>query len=291
VKTNFFKIGLFVISALVVVVAAVIVLGAGALFRDEIVVETYFQESVQGLGVGSPLTFRGVMIGHVSSITLTGNIYQTTHRYALVRSSILTEMFQLNGNKDAALSNEVANGLRVRLALQGLTGAYYLETDYADPETNPPLPIDWKPDFPYIPAVPSTVTRLNEALDGILKNLEQINVQGIATNLEKSLGTLSSVLEKGNVEGMGQEARNLLSELRETNKQISKVFAGDVESSLNQLEITFKRLSGLISGQERDIEETMNNFRAASQNLRELTENLRRDPSRLFFGRPPGRIP
>lgn len=279
------------ISALVVVVAAVIVLGAGALFRDEIVVETYFQESVQGLGVGSPLTFRGVMIGHVSSITLTGNIYQTTHRYALVRSSILTEMFQLNGNKDAALSNEVANGLRVRLALQGLTGAYYLETDYADPETNPPLPIDWKPDFPYIPAVPSTVTRLNEALDGILKNLEQINVQGIATNLEKSLGTLSSVLEKGNVEGMGQEARNLLSELRETNKQISKVFAGDVESSLNQLEITFKRLSGLISGQERDIEETMNNFRAASQNLRELTENLRRDPSRLFFGRPPGRIP
>jgi phospholipid/cholesterol/gamma-HCH transport system substrate-binding protein/paraquat-inducible protein B len=289
VKANFFKIGLFVISALVVAVAAVIVLGAGALFRDEILVETYFQESVQGLGVGAPLTFRGVLIGHVSSITLTGNIYQTTHRYALVRSSILTEMFQLKGNEHAALKNEVSNGLRVRLALQGLTGAYYLEADYADPEASPPLQIDWEPDHPYIPAVPSTVTRLSEALDGILKNLEQINVHGIAANLEKSLSTLSSVLEKGDIEGIGQETRNLVSELRETNKQIAKVFAGDVESSLNQLEITFKRLSGLLSGQERDIEETVNNFRAASQNLREVTENLRRNPSQLFFGQPPAR--
>ena len=288
-KTNFFKIGLFVISALAVAVVAVIVLGAGALFRDEIVVETYFKESVQGLGVGSPLTFRGVLIGHVSNITITGNVYQTTHRYALVRSSVLTEMFQLKGNENAALRNEVSNGLRVRLALQGLTGAYYLEADYADPEANPPLAIDWDPEHPYIPAVPSTVTRLSEALNGILKNLEQINIQGITTNLEKSLSTLSAVLEKGEVEGLGKEARNLLSELRETNKQISKVFAGDVESSLNQLEITLKRLSGLLSGQERDIEETVNNFRAASQNLREITESLRRNPSQLFFGQPPAR--
>ncbi|RJR29375.1 MAG: MCE family protein [Desulfobacteraceae bacterium] len=288
-KANFFKIGLFVISALAVAVAAVIILGAGALFRSEIIVESYFQESVQGLGEGSLLTFRGVPIGHVSSITLTANAYRTDHRYAMVRASVMTEMFQLKGEESEALKKEIAGGLRVRLALQGLTGAYYLEADYADPESNPPLPIDWDPDYPYIPAVPSTVTRLSEALDGILKNLEQINIQGITSNLEKSLSTLSSVMEKGNVEQIGQEARNLLSELRETNRQISKVFAGDVESSLNQLEATFKRLSGLLSGQERDIEETVNNFRAASQNLKEVTENLKRNPSQLLFGQPPAR--
>jgi len=288
-KANFFKIGLFVISAVVAAVAAVIILGAGALFRSEIIVETYFQESVQGLGEGSVLTFRGVPIGHVSSITLTANVYETTQRYALVRSSVMTEMFKLKGDERLSLKNEIASGLRVRLALQGLTGAYYLEADYADPDSNPPLPIDWDPDHPYIPAVPSTVTRLSEALDGILKNLEQINVQGITSNLEKSLSTLSEVLEKGSIEQIGQEARNLLSELRETNRQISKVFAGDVESSLNQLEVTFKRLNGLLSGQERDIEETVNNFRAASQNLREVTENLKRNPSQLFFGQPPAR--
>lgn len=288
-KANFFKIGLFVICALVLGVAAVVVLGGGAFFRDEIVVESYFQESVQGLGIGAPLTFRGVPIGHVTRITLTGNLYETPQRYAMVRSTLYTEVFQLKGDERAALRAEVEKGLRVRLALQGLTGAYYLEADYVDRDFHTSLPVDWEPDYPYIPAVPSTVTRISETLNSIMRNLEQINLQGIVGDLEKSLDALSTVLQGVNVEGIGAEARALLSELRQTNKLINEAFAGDLESSLDQLETAFRRLNTLISGHELDVEATMNNFRAASQNLREVTENLRRNPSQLFFGQPPPR--
>jgi phospholipid/cholesterol/gamma-HCH transport system substrate-binding protein/paraquat-inducible protein B len=288
-KPNFFKIGIFVISGLVIAVAAVVVLGGRALFREEILVESYFQESVQGLGIGSPLTFRGVLIGHVKEITLTANIYKTPHRYALVRSSLLTEVFQLKGDDRAALREEVEKGLRVRLALMGLTGAYYLDADYVEPGFYEPVPVDWRPEYPYIPSIPSTVTRVSDALNGIMRNLEQINVQGIVGDLEKSLNALSSVLQGVNVEGIGKEAQGLLSEMRQTNELISKVFAKDVEASLTEIETAFRRLNALLSGQERDVEATLNNFRAASQNLREVTENLRRNPSQLFFSQPPAR--
>ena len=46
-------------------------LGAGTLFRKQLVLETYFNESVQGLEVGSKVMFRGVMVGNVSRLTFT----------------------------------------------------------------------------------------------------------------------------------------------------------------------------------------------------------------------------
>lgn len=286
-KANYFKIGLFVISGVVIAIIGVIIFGAGALFRHEIQVETYFEESVQGLGVGSPITFRGVPVGNVSTITLTGNMYNTGKRYALVRSSLLTDVFQLKGDENEALQKEAANGLRVRLALQGLTGAVYLEMDYVDPQTESAIKVDWEPRYPYIPSVPSTVTRVADALDGIMRELGQIKLQQITKDLGSSLNVLSSVLQGVDLRGIGKESQQLLAEMRETNSKISKLFSGDLEASLEQFQGTFRRLSALISGRQQDIDITLRNFRAASENLREITENAKRYPSQLFFGEPP----
>ena len=42
------------------IVVGVVVLGGGALFRRTVIFETYLQESVQGLDIGSPVRYRGV---------------------------------------------------------------------------------------------------------------------------------------------------------------------------------------------------------------------------------------
>ena len=146
-KLSYFKIGLFVISATVLAVIGIVVLGVGSVFQRTALVETYIEESVQGLDIGSPMKFRGVLVGKVEEITLTSAVYDTKRRYVLVRIGITSNLFQfpLADPNDPNFKAELERGFRVRLAAQGLTGVAYLEADYLDPERNPPLEIDWQP--------------------------------------------------------------------------------------------------------------------------------------------------
>src|SRR5918992_3542296 len=92
-KLGYFKIGLFVISAILIGISGVIALGLGSIFQKKNLSETYIEESVQGLDVGSPVKFRGVSIGKVEQITLTSVEYRTRHRYVLVRFDISPDIF------------------------------------------------------------------------------------------------------------------------------------------------------------------------------------------------------
>ena len=57
-KANFFKLGLFVIIAFVLFAAFLIAFGAGEFMKKELIAETYFDESVQGLDIGSEVGTR-----------------------------------------------------------------------------------------------------------------------------------------------------------------------------------------------------------------------------------------
>src|SRR5699024_10296124 len=69
-KTNHWKLGLFVVAALAIALATVVALGLRRLNRAADPLVTYFDESVQGLDVGSPVKFRGVTLGNVQSISV-----------------------------------------------------------------------------------------------------------------------------------------------------------------------------------------------------------------------------
>ena len=61
-KANYFKLGLFVIGALLSGVAVLLVIGSGRWFERKITIETYFNESVQGLDIGSKIKFNDAWI-------------------------------------------------------------------------------------------------------------------------------------------------------------------------------------------------------------------------------------
>src|SRR6266536_1709719 len=94
-KANYFKLGLFVIGATVALVLLLVILGSGKWFQSKTVVETYFDESVQGLDVGSKVKYRGVNVGEVTKIGFTYNKYEQDKpmagrkRYVLVEATIL----------------------------------------------------------------------------------------------------------------------------------------------------------------------------------------------------------
>ena len=68
--TNHWKLGLFVVLGFVLALCTVVFLGARSLHKDSVSYKTYFDESVQGLEIGSPIKFRGVTIGNVSAIDI-----------------------------------------------------------------------------------------------------------------------------------------------------------------------------------------------------------------------------
>ena len=173
-KAHYFKIGVFTVGGILLAVVAVIVLGVGSLFEEKIWVESYFDESVQGLSIGAPLRFRGVTIGSVEHIGFVRNQYKELSEedlfrygtYILVRVGI-KDLFPGRSEEErrSELVRRVEDGLRVRLTSQGVTGVVFLEADYYDPKDYPPLPIAWTPKALYVPSGRSTVTVLGVSLE------------------------------------------------------------------------------------------------------------------------------
>jgi ABC-type transporter Mla subunit MlaD len=83
-NANYFKLGLFVILAFCLGAGFLIMFGAGELFKKELFAETCFDESVQGLDVGSEVKYKGVQIGTVKSITTPARVYGAQSSYVLV---------------------------------------------------------------------------------------------------------------------------------------------------------------------------------------------------------------
>jgi phospholipid/cholesterol/gamma-HCH transport system substrate-binding protein len=342
-KLSYFKIGLFVISAIVIGVIGVVVLGVGAVLQKRSLVETYIDESVQGLDVGSPLKFRGVPVGRVEDISLTSAEYATRRQYVLVRMSISSNIFQFPVNDPASpvLKRELDRGFRIRLAPQGLTGVAYLEADYLDPERNPPLEIDWQPAHPYIPSTRSRITQLSEAVERIVQNIGDVDISRLSESIEKSLAAMTRLADSANLEKIGDQTSALLAEVRGTNRQLNALVSSpELKSGLAdaaaaagtarqlieraekpvermlvdlpqaseslsrlvtkldaatnelpetsaQLRQTLQRVNRLIANQQREMERTMDNLRAVSENVKEITESSKKYPSQTLFGAPP----
>ncbi|MEO6750066.1 MAG: MlaD family protein [Casimicrobiaceae bacterium] len=257
-QANYFKLGLFVIGALAAGVVVLLIIGSGRWFENKVTVETYFNESVQGLDIGSKMKYRGVVIGEVTSIGFTYNVYQGNlpmtqrARYVMVEAQLQPRLVgghsaagDLTTPSNAAM--EVERGLRVRLTPQGITGTNYLEVDYVDP---PPavLPIQWQPTNIYIPSTPSTVTAFVNAAQEIIDRLHKLDIEGTLGNLNKLLVTandrlgaldtgdiskhaestltkLDNALDGLQTRQLSDEAKGLMTDLRATNVELRKTLA------------------------------------------------------------------
>ena len=69
-KANKTLIGVFVVAAVAMLVAAVLIFGSGKFFQKKHEYVAYFAGSVKGLRIGAPVIFRGVRIGEVQDIAL-----------------------------------------------------------------------------------------------------------------------------------------------------------------------------------------------------------------------------
>ena len=276
-KLSYFKVGLFVIAASVIAIIGVILLGVGSVFKKNTLVETYIDESVQGLDVGSAVKFRGVPIGNVEKISLTSVEYHTRKRYVLVRVGIVPTMLEISfaDPDQSGFKLEVERGLRLRLAAQGLTGVAYIEADYADPQRNPPLEIDWQPRYPYVPSTRSRITQLSESVEKILRSIEAVDLGRLVDGIEKSLSTITKVAEGANLDKIGREANAFLADIRDTNRQLKEIIgSAELKSALQDGAGAAKRAREIIDNAEKPLKQLMADLPQASEGLTRLVKRL-----------------
>src|ERR1044071_628394 len=276
-NANYFKIGLFTIAALIICLIGVVVLGGGAFLKKKNIIETYIDESIQGLDVGSPVKFRGVPVGQVDQITLTNVEYSTQRRYVLVRAGVSPNLFDfpLNNPQSPRFVSQIQKGLRLRLAPQGLTGTAYLEADYLDPSTNPPLPVDWNPSYPYVPSARSKITQFTDALERILNNLEQLDLQRLIGTVQESLSTIDNLVNRSNVDKISVQAVALLTELRDTNRQLKQVVGGpDLKKAVGDAAVAAGTAREILEKADKPLTQLVNDLPKTSESLNHLVQRL-----------------
>jgi paraquat-inducible protein B len=69
-KANPTLIGAFVFGAIIIAIGAILFFGSANLFAKKQLFETYFNQSVNGLGIGSNVKYKGVTVGKVTKVQL-----------------------------------------------------------------------------------------------------------------------------------------------------------------------------------------------------------------------------
>ena len=246
-----FRLGLFILAALVVLIGIVLALNGGGLFRDKMTFETYFNGSVQGLDVGSKVKYRGVLIGEVTQLSFTATRYQQDVRpserkpYVYVQAELDLEQVRF-ARRPELIRDFVEKGMRVRMSAQGITGIYFLELDYFDPPP-PVLEVPWEPEHVYIPAGPSTVTQILERAESFLLQFEGMNLPQVAHNLDTLLITLNSKLDAFDATAISRDARLMMNDLRETAEAIKQLLGGpEARATIRDVAAASARLRKLL---------------------------------------------
>lgn len=300
-----FRVGLFVIAAIVIGVSAAIWLGASRYLADESLAVTYFSESVQGLDPGAAVKYRGVPAGRVERIGIApdGDLIQVT--------------MSINRKYDDLLFKDPS--LRAQLQLSGITGLRYVEIDRhsGDALLNAPT-LSFTPDYPLIPSTPSQFKAIQEALEDIYKKVMSVDLAGISADtratlqaadqllrddrVQRVLTNLSAITDSAarvtlNIEAAtaGVRLEPVVADLRKATGEANALLYDLREGETGrELRGALREVDGLARTSQSfvlDLQSLMERLNRTTANLEQLTNSLRQQPSRLLFSSPPAERP
>ena len=311
--TNNFKLGLFTLGGVIILIVAVLTFGARNYFEPNTLFETYFAGDVTGLAVGSTVELRGVRVGRVKKINFSWVEYEDTDpSYIVVVFEMRNDITPLPPGKarNEMLEAAIKNGLRARLKSQGVTGNSILSIEYMNPAENPIAKVPWTPVNMYIPAAGSQFSELLSSLEKVLRNFQKLDFSNINGLVQYDLKSAGRVLDKaGQVDfnGISTNAEALLVELRASNEKLKSLIghtddtvsrmklqklSGDVDGLVGQIQTTVANLQRNLANVDFDaLNQTLENARRALQTMDDVLSQLKQYPSGFIFGSPPATIP
>lgn len=191
-KLNPALVGMFVFGAFVLVIVALLSFQSVHIFAKPGRFVAYFNESVQGLDLGSTVKLRGVRVGRVVAIRVRYDAKTWPAPVAVVGeldNNAITDsegrMIKLTDR--ATLQRLVDEGLRAKLDLVGITGLQFVQLDFLDPRKFPAPPANRDADPPEVPTVASEITELMANLSMIINDLKKAEFTEVSRELKSLL--------------------------------------------------------------------------------------------------------
>jgi ABC-type transporter Mla subunit MlaD len=308
---NNFKLGLFTLCGLAILVAALLAFGARNYFEPTSVYETYIEGDVTGLSVGSPVELRGVNVGKVTRIDFSWVEYEVTDpSYIVVDFQMRNDIAPgPRSTVQEELQSAIKRGLRARIKAKGITGATVLSIEYVDPDENPPAQFPWTPKYIYIPSAPGQFVELLASVEKILHNAQSLDFSNMNQLLIGDLKSGGRVLERAGQFDFGSLSTNadslitdvrgsnsrLKSLLQDTDNTVNKLelerLTRDLDTLANQLQDTVARLEpGVANINFDELNKTLTNARQTIDDLDDTLVQLKQYPSGFLFGRPPAPV-
>lgn len=298
-ETHKFQVGVFVMVATAIAIAAAIWLGASRFFEDTERFVTYFAESVQGLDTGAAVKYRGVPAGRVAAIRIAPD-------------GVLIEVLM---DVDVSVAKVIKGdpNLRASLELSGITGLRYVEIDrrYGDALNQAPT-LTFKPAAELIPSARSSFKAIQSALVDVYDKVMQLDVSGISSDTRAALQAANQLLRDQRIGAIlthfeaasvsaDKVTKNLaaasarlgpaVADARTATASAKKLFANlSTGVDAKQITETLTQLNQLAQSTQQfmvSLQITVDRLNRTAGNLQSLTEEIRSQPSLLLFSSPP----
>jgi len=322
-KTKF-AVGLFLVCGMVFAVLVILWLGMSRFLEKGRYYVTYFDESVQGLNIDSPVKYRGVFIGRVDNIDVAPD------------SKLIQVVLKIESGQTLD-SNIVA-----QLKSVGITGSMFIEIDRkkaGEPDQSPKLNFPTK--YPIVASKPSEIGELISGINAVLDQIKSLDLRGITERIKLTLENIDQKVSQADVKRISDSLEASLGRVNQllNDQRWSRIlnsvdqgvlsFNSVIKSanrSLDQVDKTIVRIDGIVEEKEKTIKTAIDDFKLAmqranvflekgsslingtdasvtnlmqyllivAQNLEKASENLNQilelladQPSQLIFGEPP----
>jgi paraquat-inducible protein B len=314
-QANRMMIGGFVVLAVIIMAASLVVFGSGKFFKKTNKYILYFDESVKGLSVGAPVLFQGVQVGSVTSITLQADFVNMKTQIPIIVEIEPDRWKVQTGERSYRKVAErlIEMGLRAELVMQSfITGQLMIQLDfypkskicYAPPE----IDRDYQ-ELVVIPTCKSTSERLAQALGDLdLKGIEKallsslVGIDRLVNNpdLAASLRTLNETLQDARklVTKVDRQVDPLAKDVKKTVKEFGKLasnvdgrvggLAAGFDKTMSGFDTTMSAAKGVLSQDSPlmvELENALKEIAAMSRSIRQLTNYLDQHPEALIRGK------
>jgi len=307
-QVNKTLIGGFVVGAIALLVVALVIFGSGEFFKMRPKFVMFFDTSVKGLNVGSPVNFRGVPIGAVTDVQLRFNAKDLKLKIPVFVELYPERISVTDGERSLQnVSRLIEKGLRAQLKMQSLiTGQLMIELDFYE---NKPAVFVGEGKFDEIPTIPSSLDEISRTLENIpfdkiaekltktIEGIERIinspelgttltsltaaikDIQTLVRNVDDKIGPLTKEY--------GALATNANAELDKISAAVAKMLdaAEKASDQANRLMVKTSDVTSANSPVVYELTRSLQDLSSAARSLRTMSDTISQHPESLLYGK------